>query len=343
MEERILQVKNLITKFETSSGFITAVDDVSFEVKKGKTLGIVGESGSGKSVTALSVMRLVAPPIGKIDSGSVIFEGKDLLQVSEDEMRDIRGNKISMIFQEPMTSLNPVFTVGEQIREVLILHQKLSFKEASQQAIDLLTLVGIPAPELRVKDYPHQLSGGMRQRVMIAIALACRPSLLIADEPTTALDVTIQAQVLDLMNKLQKEIGMGLIMITHDLGVVAETCDEVAVMYCGRIIEQASVHELFQNPQHPYTKGLLASMPHAQRFSPGQKKRLTTIKGVVPSPLALPAGCNFQDRCDRVQDNCKGGIGDPLLEEKNPGHFAACFYPCGQSKTNSANDTTPNA
>jgi oligopeptide/dipeptide ABC transporter ATP-binding protein len=329
MHEKILEVKNLTTQFKTEKGLVTAVDNVSFDVYKGRTLGIVGESGSGKSVTALSVMRLIPNPPGIIASGEVLFKGKNILEYSDNEIRKIRGNHISMIFQEPMTSLNPVFTVGNQIEEVLRLHQKLSAKDATAKAIELLKLVGIPSPEKRIAEYPHQLSGGMRQRVMIAMALACEPSILIADEPTTALDVTIQAQILDLMNKLQDELGMGIILITHDLGVVAETCHDVAVMYCGKIIERADVKTLFQSPKHPYTRGLIDSIPSFDSTTDEVKHRLNTIEGIVPSLYALPKGCYFQNRCFNAEDDCRGSKGAPPLEEKQTGQEAACFHPLG--------------
>ncbi len=332
MAEKILEVRQLSTQFRTSQGRITAVDEVSFDVYKGKTLGIVGESGSGKSTIALSIMQLIAPPTGKIVQGEVLLQGQDLLQLSAQAMQHVRGNQISMIFQEPMTSLNPVFTVGNQIRETLLLHQNLTSKEAQDRCIELLSLVGIADPKKRVSEYPHQLSGGMRQRVMIAMALACQPAVLVADEPTTALDVTIQAQILGLMQKLQEEIGMGIILITHDLGIVAEMCDEVAVMYCGKIIEKADVHVLFNHPAHPYTQGLLASVPSLDSSQIGQEqRRLTIIPGVVPSMSQLPLGCNFQERCPRVDDACRGSQGDPVLAEVTPQHLAACFYPLHKS------------
>jgi oligopeptide/dipeptide ABC transporter ATP-binding protein len=326
--ENILEVKELVTKFNTAEGKVTAVNGVSFDVYKGKTLGIVGESGSGKSTIALSIMRLIEPATGVIDGGSVLFQGQDILQLPERAMQQVRGNQISMIFQEPMTSLNPVFTIGNQIKETVVLHQDITAKEAQNRCIELLTLVGIPAPEKRVHEYPHQLSGGMRQRVMIAMALACQPALLIADEPTTALDVTIQAQILDLMRKLQAETDMGIVLITHDLGVVAEMCDEVAVMYCGKIIEQADVKTLFSHPAHPYTQGLLNSIPSLDAcLEKGKQQRLTTIEGVVPPLSQLPLGCNFQDRCLRADEACKGANGDPALSEVGPKHQAACFHP----------------
>lgn len=330
MTDKILEVKDLRVQFKTDRGIATAVNGVNFDLKKGETLGIVGESGSGKSVTALSVMRLIPSPPGKISSGEILFNGQDLVKTPLDEMRKIRGNKIAMIFQEPMTSLNPVFTVGNQIEEVLALHQTdLSKEQRKEKAIEMLRLVGIPSPEKRVKEYPHQLSGGMRQRVMIAIALSCEPDILIADEPTTALDVTIQAQILELMKKLQKELGMGIIMITHDLGVVAETCDDVAVMYCGQIVERADVKTLFKHPQHPYTKGLIDSIPSFDSTIEGSKKdRLQTIEGMVPSLFDLPEGCNFQDRCNFASEKCKSAT-EPCLEllAGSTDHYVSCFHP----------------
>ena len=328
MKEKILQIKNLQVQFNTDRGPVTAVKGVDFEVYKGRTLGIVGESGSGKSVSALSIMRLIPDPPGKIIAGEILYRGKNLLDISLGEMRKIRGNKIAMIFQEPMTSLNPVFTVGNQITEVLDLHQpNLSKKEKEEKTIDMLRLVGIPSPERRVKEYPHQLSGGMRQRVMIAMALACEPDILIADEPTTALDVTIQAQILELMKKLQNELGMGIIFITHDLGVVAEMCHDVSVMYCGRIVEQADVNTIFSRPLHPYTKGLIESIPSFDSTTGHTKDRLKTIEGMVPSLHSLPRGCSFQDRCSFATDHCRGPRKNPPLEELEPGHFVACFNP----------------
>jgi peptide/nickel transport system ATP-binding protein/oligopeptide transport system ATP-binding protein len=305
--EKILEVKNLRTSFFSEDGEIKAVDDVSFNVFKGKTLGIVGESGCGKSVTSLSIMRLVQSPPGKIVGGEILYKGKDLLKLDPAEMRKIRGNEISIIFQEPMTSLNPVFTIGNQIREAIALHQDLSRKDIADKAVEMLKLVGIPSPEKRVEDYPHQLSGGMRQRVMIAMALSCNPNILIADEPTTALDVTIQAQILDLLRELQQKVGMALILITHDLGVVAEVADEVVVMYAGKVAEQGKVREIFHQPKHPYTRGLLNSIPTLSKDPTGKikKKRLETIPGIVPNLLELPVGCRFQERCTYVMDACK--------------------------------------
>ena len=320
----LLDVKNLRTGFKTDEGYVTAIDGISFSLEKGKTLGIVGESGCGKSVTSLSIMRLIPTPPGRIESGEILFEGRDLLKLSEDEMRKIRGNDIAMIFQEPMTSLNPVFTIGNQIGEAIALHQKgLSAKEVRSKTIEMLKLVGIPEAENRVDDYPHHLSGGMRQRVMIAMALSCNPKLLIADEPTTALDVTIQAQILDLIGKLQREFNASMILITHDLGVVAETCDDVAVMYAGRVVEYGSVEDIFYRPKHRYTKGLLDSIPH---FETGKRRaRLETIPGMVPSLSNLPKGCRFADRCPAVQNDCRAA--DPAVLPFGGKHVAACLHP----------------
>ena len=303
----LLEVRDLVTSFRTDRGVVRAVDGVSFEVPEKGTLGIVGESGCGKSVTSLSIMRLVPSPPGTIDAGQVLFDGKDLLQLPEREMRKLRGNQISMIFQEPMTSLNPVYTVGAQIVEAVRLHQKRSKTQARDRAVEMLQLVGIPSPERRVDAYPHELSGGMRQRVMIAMALACQPRLLIADEPTTALDVTIQAQVLDLLRKLQQLLGMSVVLITHDLGVVAEFAERVVVMYAGRVVEQGPVAEVFRHPRHPYTQGLLKSLPPFGTSADlsARPRRLPTIEGVVPDMRALPVGCRFQDRCPYVIDLCR--------------------------------------
>jgi len=320
----IVEVKNLKTSFSTSEGRFLAVDNVSFKVDQGQTLGIVGESGCGKSVTSLSIMRLIPTPPGQIEAGEILFKGKDLLKLSKEEMRNIRGNQIGMIFQEPMTSLNPVFTIGNQISEAISIHQKsLTRKEIRKRTLEMLMLVGIPSPETRINDYPHQLSGGMRQRVMIAMALSCNPQLLIADEPTTALDVTIQAQILDLIKKLQREFQTAMILITHDLGVVAETCNNVAVMYAGRIVEEGKVEDIFNYPKHPYTKGLLSSVPH---FESGQRlKKLETIPGIVPSLAHLPPGCRFQTRCKFATDICKKT--DPPLEPIENEHRVACYHP----------------
>lgn len=322
--DSIIEVKNLKTSFKTREGKFFAADDVSFKVNKGKTLGIVGESGCGKSVTSLSIMRLIPNPPGEIESGQILFKGRDLLKLSNEEMRQVRGNQIGMIFQEPMTSLNPVFTIGNQVGEAISIHQKnLSRKEVRAKALEMLKLVGIPGAEKRIDDYPHQLSGGMRQRVMIAMALSCNPQLLIADEPTTALDVTIQAQILDLIRRLQKEFQTAMILITHDLGVVAETCDDVAVMYAGRIVEEGSVEDIFTKPKHPYTKGLLNSVPH---FESGQRlKRLETIPGIVPNLAHLPQGCRFQARCAYAADDCRKT--DPELKSVEGAHKVACYHP----------------
>ncbi len=315
MDEKVLEVKNLCTSFFTEGGEVKAVDDVSFCAYAGKTLGIVGESGCGKSVTSLSIMRLIPEPPGRIRSGQVLYQGRDLLTLGTSEMRAIRGNEISMIFQEPMTSLNPVFTIGYQVSEAIRLHQGLSWKDAYSRSVEMFELVGIPSPSKRVHEYPHQLSGGMRQRVMIAMALSCDPKVLIADEPTTALDVTIQAQILDLLRDLQQKVGMALVLITHDLGVVAEVCDEVVVMYAGRVVEQGGVREIFKNPKMPYTRGLLRSTPTLATDSIGhiRRDRLETIPGIVPNLLSLPEGCRFQERCSHVLDVCKGV--EPELRE----------------------------
>jgi oligopeptide/dipeptide ABC transporter ATP-binding protein len=302
----LLEVKNLATHFPTRAGLVRAVDGVSFYLDRGELLGLVGESGCGKSMTALSIMRLIAPP-GKIVEGEILFEGRNLLQVSNAEMRGMRGNDIAMIFQDPMTSLNPVFTVGEQIAEALRLHRHLSGRAARQGAIDAMREVSIPDPALRAADYPHQLSGGMRQRVMIAMALACDPKVLIADEPTTALDVTIQAQILDLLNGLRKTRELAVLLITHDLGVVAEVAERVAVMYTGKIVEASPVDELFARPKHPYTEGLLRSVPKLTAKDVAKAERLQTIEGVVPKPTNLPDGCHFEPRCCYRMPRCKEG------------------------------------
>jgi peptide/nickel transport system ATP-binding protein len=322
-EETILEVKNLQTVFFTNSGLFRAVDDLSFSVRRGETLAIVGESGCGKSVTALSVMRLVPDPPGRIVGGSVVLEGTDLLGLDEAEMRQIRGNRISMIFQEPMTSLNPVMRIGDQITEVVRLHQTMTAKEAWKQAVEMLRLVRIPEPERRAQEYPHQLSGGMRQRAMIAMALACRPALLIADEPTTALDVTIQAQILALIVDLQRRLGTGLILITHDLGVVAQTAQRVIVMYAGRKVEEATVEALFENPRHPYTRGLMASIPAVPSLDAKADVRLVEIPGMVPSLTRLPAGCAFAPRCRFAVQRCREEY--PPLQDFDGDHLAACW------------------
>jgi peptide/nickel transport system ATP-binding protein len=326
MTAPLLEVRGLKTRFSLEEGPVLAVDDVSFSIPPGGTLGVVGESGCGKSVTALSIMRLVPEPPGKVVGGEVRFKGRDLLALPEGEMRRIRGNQLSMIFQEPMTSLNPVYTVGEQIGETVRLHQGLDRKQARARAVEMLRQLGIPAPEQRVDAYPHQLSGGMRQRVMIAMALACNPELVIADEPTTALDVTIQAQILDLLKRLQAERGMAVMLITHDLGVVAESCDAVVVMYAGRVVEQAPVRALFSRPAHPYTAGLLRSIPSFHAVEAGEgRQRLKTIPGMVPSLRRLPVGCRFRDRCERALEVCAQV--DPPLELKREGQSAACHNP----------------
>jgi oligopeptide/dipeptide ABC transporter ATP-binding protein len=300
----LLEIQDLQTHFVTDAGTVRAVDGVSLTVRKGETLGVVGESGCGKSVTALSVLRLIPNPPGKIVGGKILLDGRSLLDLPEDEMRKVRGGSISMIFQEPMTSLNPVFTVGDQIAEGIRLHQRLSKRDSWNKAIEMVRLVRIPDADRRVKEYPHQMSGGMRQRVMIAMALSCNPHLLIADEPTTALDVTIQAQILELLNQLKTELGMAVMLITHDLGVVADTAARVAVMYAGRVVEQAPVLELFTNPLHPYTQGLLNSIPRIEKAE--RRPRLQAIPGMVPDLLDLPRGCKFQARCTKVFDACRG-------------------------------------
>jgi oligopeptide/dipeptide ABC transporter ATP-binding protein len=317
--ETLLRVESLRTGFATTGGLLRAVDGVDLELAAGGTLGVVGESGSGKSVTALSIMRLIDRP-GRVEPGSkILFEGRDLAKLSENEMSAIRGNDISMIFQEPMTSLNPVFTVGNQIAEAVQLHQGLGKRDAIARAVEMMRLVGIPSAERRVDDYPHQMSGGMRQRVMIAMALACNPKLLIADEPTTALDVTVQAQILELMKDLRERLGMAILLITHDLGVVAEMVDEVAVMYAGRIVERGPVAEVFAEPQHPYTEALLRSIP---RVGMRYTQPLEAIRGMVPSPLDWPAGCRFAPRCDYAFDRCRSE--DPRLLPVPP-QESACW------------------
>jgi peptide/nickel transport system ATP-binding protein/oligopeptide transport system ATP-binding protein len=318
----LLEVRNLKTYFATRRGEARSVDDISFTLEQGETLSLVGESGSGKSVTALSILRLVAAP-GRIVGGQILFEGRDLLKLRESEMRAIRGDDIAMIFQDPMTSLNPVYTVGEQIAEAIRLHRKVSKKEAWNQAIEGMRDVAIPAPEARAKNYPHEMSGGMRQRVMIAMALACDPKLLIADEPTTALDVTIQAQILDLLTELREKRNLALLLITHDLGVVAETSDRVAVMYSGKIVEQAEARELFSRPRHPYTEGLLRAVPRLDESTAEKKQRLHTIEGVVPSLLNLPPGCRFAPRCEHAREKCREGE-IPLID-LNARHSSRCI------------------
>jgi len=324
--EKILEIDNLSTHFFSRDGLVRAVDGVSYDLLRGETLGVVGESGCGKSVTALSILRLIPDPPGRIVGGEIRFEGANLLDRTDHEMQKIRGNEISMIFQEPMTSLNPVLTIGHQISEAIILHQGLSSGDAMDKAVEMLQLVHIPEAARRVNEYPHQMSGGMRQRVMIAMALSCNPKVLIADEPTTALDVTIQAQILELMSELQSKLGTAIILITHDLGVIAETAERVVVMYAGKKVEEATVEELFANPCHPYTEGLLASVPRldeAAELIPG-RVRLQEIPGMVPSLHNLPSGCIFEPRCPRATDECRQGY--PPLEEKRPGHLAACWH-----------------
>jgi len=314
----LLSVRDLKICFNTKDGVIPAVDGVSFNLDSGKTFGIVGESGSGKSVTALSIMGLIPEPPGKV-SGRIIFQGQNLTAMSEAQLQKIRGNDISMIFQEPMTSLNPVFTIGNQIMEAIVLHQKLNKKVAREKAVEMLNLVGISSPEKRIDEYPHQLSGGMLQRVMIAMALSCNPKLLIADEPTTALDVTIQAQILDLMQELRKQLGMAIILITHDLGVIAELVETVAVMYTGKIVEYGSTKNIFTNPQHPYTEGLLRSIPKLK----SQQKRLHAIPGSIPTPGNFPVGCDFYPRCNYSEDICR--IKKPKLYTVENRHLSACW------------------
>jgi oligopeptide/dipeptide ABC transporter ATP-binding protein len=316
----LLKIKNLKTYFDVRRSVLKAVDDVSLSIEAGKTLGLVGESGCGKSVTAASIMGLVPMPPGRVAGGEVLFEGVDLLQLPESRMKKIRGNRISMIFQEPMTSLNPVFTVGDQVAEVIRLHQGLSRRETRNKVIEMFYLVGIPAAELRITDYPHQMSGGMRQRVVIAMALACNPKLMIADEPTTALDVTIQAQILDLMNKLKEEAGASILFITHDLGVIAEMAQTVVVMYAGKVMEEADVDTLFADPKHPYTAGLMSSIPVLGREK--KRRRLSTIPGVVPSLFKLSGGCLFNERCTEAREECRR-IEPPIINLGN-GHTVRC-------------------
>jgi peptide/nickel transport system ATP-binding protein len=320
----LLEVDDLKTYFYTRDGVVRAVDGVSYRVHPGETLAVVGESGCGKSVTALSILRLIASPPGRIVAGRLMFEGRNLLDLTDAGMRTIRGNEISMIFQEPMTSLNPVLTIGRQIAETLVLHQGLSREQALQRAVGMLHRVKIPEPERRVTQYPHELSGGMRQRVMIAMALACNPKLLIADEPTTALDVTIQAQILDLMRELKDQTGAAIVLITHDLGVVAEMAQRVVVMYAGRKVEEAGVDELFARPRHPYTRGLMDSIPHLDESDAGQRKRLAEIPGMVPSLKEEVPGCLFAPRCVHATARCRQEY--PPLEQKAPGHWAACWH-----------------
>ena len=314
--ETLLEIKDLCVEFKTMAGTVHAVDHLSYTLHRGEKLGIVGESGSGKSVSSLAMMQLIPNPPGKVTGGQILYNGKDLVKLSEREMQKIRGNEISMIFQEPMTSLNPIIRCGKQIAESLRLHRGMKKKEAMEEAIKMMQAVGIANPQARAYEYPHQMSGGMRQRVMIAMALACDPELLIADEPTTALDVTIQAQILDLINRLREKLGMAVLLITHDLGVVA---DKVVVMYCGRVVEQATVEQLFTKPLHPYTQGLLDSIPKMDE----DKERLYMIKGIVPDPIHLPKGCSFADRCDKCMEKCKEHM--PKLARTEDGRKVRCF------------------
>jgi peptide/nickel transport system ATP-binding protein len=322
MGERLLDVKGLKTHFFTDEGVVRAVDGVDLHIDKGETLGVVGESGCGKTVTALSVMKLIPMPPGRIVEGQMLYGGRDLVTLPPAQMRKVRGKEISMVFQEPMTSLNPVFTIGEQIAEAIRLHEGLGRRAAMDKTVEMLKLVHMANPERRVKEYPHQLSGGMRQRVMIAMALSCNPKLLIADEPTTALDVTIQAQILDLLNELKAKLGMAVMLITHDMGVIAETAQRVMVMYAGKVVEEAPVKELFKEPLHPYTQGLLRSIPRID-LAATQKQRLEAIPGVVPSLLDLPAGCRFAPRCQFVKPMYTEK--EPALKEVRPGHKVACW------------------
>ena len=321
MAEPLLDIRGLKTWFKTDDGMVRAVDGVDLSIDRGETLGVVGESGCGKTVTARSVLKLIDMPPGRFEAGQILWQGRDLIPLDEAEMNKIRAREIAIIFQEPMTSLNPVYTVGEQIAEVIALHQKLSAKQAMAGAVDMLKLVNIPNPQKRAGDYPHQFSGGMRQRVMIAMALSCQPKLLIADEPTTALDVTIQAQILELMQEMKERFGMAIMLITHAMGVVAETCQRVTVMYAGKVVEEATVEELFANPRHPYTQGLIRSIPRIDR-SAGRQARLESIPGTVPSLLNPPPGCRFAARCRYAMEICTQAI--PPLKEVAPGHKVAC-------------------
>ncbi len=323
MTETVLEVENLQVEFKTRNGIARVLNDVGFSVQRGQTLGIVGESGCGKSMTALSIMGLVPTPPGRIAGGQIRYLGEDLLAASESRMRDLRGNEVSMIFQEPMTSLNPVFTVGEQIAESVRLHEGLNKRDARDRAVEMLKAVGIPAAERRVREYPHQLSGGMRQRVMIAMALACRPSILIADEPTTALDVTVQAQIFDLLKELQESTQTAIIMITHDMGAVAEMTERVLVMYAGRVVEDGLTTEILTNPKHPYTKGLISCVPHLEAEPKPERPPLTEIPGVVPSLTELGTGCPFAPRCNEVLPKCRSDM--PVTEQTGPDHRAACW------------------
>lgn len=317
----LLEITHLKTAFKSPHGTVRAVDDVSLTIHEGQVLGIVGESGCGKSVLALSVLRLLPMPPAFFAGGQILFQGQDVLRLAAEKVRQLRGNRISMIFQEPMTALNPVYTVGNQLAEVFRVHRQLSYPQALRQAVEMLTMVGVPAPDRRIREYPHQLSGGLRQRVMIAMALACRPQLLIADEPTTALDVTIQAQILELMQGLQKELGTAIMIISHDLGVIAEMAQQVIVMYAGKVMEAASTLELFDHPQHPYTRGLMHAIPSPQ--SDREQGELYEIQGTVPSLFNLPTGCNFNPRCERAEAICRNE--EPVLTEIAPDHRVACW------------------
>jgi peptide/nickel transport system ATP-binding protein len=322
MGERLLEIKGLKTYFFTDEGVVRAVDGIDLHIDKGETLGVVGESGCGKTVTALSIMKLIAMPPGRIVEGQILYQGRDLVPLPAAQMRKIRGKEISMVFQEPMTSLNPVFTVGEQIAEAIRLHEGLGRRDAMDKTVEMLKIVHMANPERRVKEYPHQLSGGMRQRVMIAMALSCHPHLLIADEPTTALDVTIQAQILDLLNELKAKLGMAVMLITHDMGVIAETAQRVVVMYAAKVAEEAPVRQLFKEPLHPYTQGLLRSIPRID-LAATKKQRLEAIAGVVPSLIDVPVGCRFAARCPHVKSVCTEK--DPVIKEVSPGHKVACW------------------
>jgi len=322
MGERLLEIKGLKTYFFTDEGVVRAVDGIDLHIDKGETLGVVGESGCGKTVTALSIMKLIAMPPGRIVEGQILYQGRDLVPLPSAQMRKIRGKEISMVFQEPMTSLNPVFTVGEQIAEALRLHEGLGRRDAMDKTVEMLKIVHMANPERRVKEYPHQLSGGMRQRIMIAMALSCHPHLLIADEPTTALDVTIQAQILELLNELKAKLGMAVMLITHDMGVIAETAQRVVVMYAAKVAEEAPVRQLFKEPLHPYTQGLLRSIPRID-LAATKKLRLEAIPGVVPSLIDVPPGCRFAARCPHVKPVCTEK--DPVIKEVSPGHKVACW------------------
>src|SRR6056297_1815813 len=318
-KEILLELKNVTTSFDTDDGKVTAIEDISFDLYKGESLGILGESGCGKSVTSLSIMRLLPQDVGYVENGEIIFQGENLLDIKEEKMRSYRGNKISMIFQEPMTSLNPVFKVKKQLVEVYTTHQDVNSEEAYNKALDILDIVGIPDPDSVIEKYPYELSGGMRQRVMIAMALSCQPALLIADEPTTALDVTIQAQILKLMKELKQEINSSIMLITHDLGVIAQMVERVLVFYAGQIVERAQIHDLYENPKHPYTKGLIKSIPRIGK----KRQRLDTIQGMVPSPFEFPRGCRFEPRCEQSMDICAEY--QPIETDVGKGHQSRCW------------------